>query len=157
MAHESQDADDKMWPPHIEQIFIEIMLDEQVKGNMKNGVLKMPVWESITRQLNTQTGKNFLTKKVIQKHNRLRQKQGKWGQLLNHTGLGWDEITQFVTSSEKVWANVVVVRSLPHLCLYIYYFFCQFYFVWPVVWWKFYFFLGRSKGTVTTEEGLPPL
>ena len=38
-----------MWPPHIEQIFIEIMLDEQVKGNMKNGVLKMPVWESITR------------------------------------------------------------------------------------------------------------
>lgn len=64
-----------MWPPHIEQISIEIMLDEQVKGNMENGVFKMPIWESITRQLNTQTGKNFVTKKVIQKHNRLRQKQ----------------------------------------------------------------------------------
>ena len=49
MGYESQDADDKMWPPYIEQIFIEIMLDEQVKGNMENGVFKMPVWESIPR------------------------------------------------------------------------------------------------------------
>ena len=79
MAHESQDVDDKMWPPYIEQIFIEIMLDEQLKGNMENGVFKMHVWEPITKQLNTQTGKNFLTKKVIQKHNRLKQKQRKWG------------------------------------------------------------------------------
>ena len=29
MAQETQDADDKMWPPHIEQIFIDIMVDEQ--------------------------------------------------------------------------------------------------------------------------------
>lgn len=57
MGYESQDADDKMWPPYIEQIFIEIMLDEQLKENMENGVFK----------------------KVIQKHNRLRQKQQKWG------------------------------------------------------------------------------
>lgn len=49
MAHESQDEDDKMWPPPVEQIFIEIMLDEQVKGNMENSVFKMPVWESITK------------------------------------------------------------------------------------------------------------
>lgn len=49
MAHESQDEDDKMWPPPVEQIFIEIMLDEQVKGNMENSVFKMPAWESITR------------------------------------------------------------------------------------------------------------
>lgn len=79
MAHESQDVDDKMWPPHIEQTFIEIMLDEQVKGNMENGVFKMSVWESITRQLNTQIGKNLLTQKVIQKHIRLRKKTTKIG------------------------------------------------------------------------------
>ena len=114
MAQETQDADDKMWPPHIEQIFIEIMLDEQLKGNMEM-VCKTPVWESITKQLNTQTGKNFLTKKVIQKHNRLKQKQRKWRQLLNHMGLRWDELTQIVTGSEEVWANVVVVCSLFHL------------------------------------------
>ena len=32
MAHETQDADDKIWPPHIEHVFINIMVDEQVKG-----------------------------------------------------------------------------------------------------------------------------
>jgi len=82
---------------------------------MENDVFKTLVWESITKQLNTQARKNFLTKKVIQKHNRLKQKQRKWGQLLNHTGLGWDELTQIVTSSEEVWANVVAIFSLFHL------------------------------------------
>ena len=115
MAYESQEVDSKLWPPHIEQIFIEIMLDEQLKGNMKNGVFKTAVWESITKQLNTQTGKNFLTENVVQKHNRLKQKQRKWGQLLNHTGLGWDELTQTVTDSKEVWANVVAVCYLFHL------------------------------------------
>ena len=28
-----------MWPPHVEHIFIEIMLEEQLKGNMENGFM----------------------------------------------------------------------------------------------------------------------
>ena len=39
-AHEQQDADDKLWPPHVEHIFIKIMLEEQIKGNMENRVFK---------------------------------------------------------------------------------------------------------------------
>ena len=93
MAHESQDADDKMWPPHIEHIFIEIMVEEQIKGNMENDVLKGPMWETMTKELNKRTGKNFTTKKVFRKQNRFRGKQRKWSQLLNHTRLGWDEAT----------------------------------------------------------------
>ena len=71
MAHESQDADDKLWPPHVESIFIEIMLEEQIKGNMENGVFKGPIWQTMTQELNNRTGKNFTSKKVFQKHNRL--------------------------------------------------------------------------------------
>ena len=48
MAHESQDVDDIMWPPHVEHIFIEIMVEEQIKGNMENGVFKGPMWEIMT-------------------------------------------------------------------------------------------------------------
>ena len=40
MAHELQDADDKLWPPHVEHVFIEIMWEEQIKGNMENRVFK---------------------------------------------------------------------------------------------------------------------
>ena len=41
MAQETQDAYDKMWPPHIEQIFIDIMVDEQQKGNMEHSVFRV--------------------------------------------------------------------------------------------------------------------
>ena len=77
-----------MWPPHIEQIFIDIMVDEQQKGNMEHSVFKGTTWLSIMKTLNEQTGKSFLPKQVKDKHNRLRQKDRKWGQLLRHTGLG---------------------------------------------------------------------
>ncbi|KAK9984423.1 hypothetical protein SO802_033948 [Lithocarpus litseifolius] len=77
MAQETQDADDKLWPPHIEQIFIDIMVDEQEKGNMEHGVFKAKAWLSIAKTLNEQTGKCFLPKQVKDKHNRLRQKQRK--------------------------------------------------------------------------------
>ena len=55
MAHESQDVDDIMWPPHIEHIFIEIMVEEQIKGNMENGVFKGPMWEIMTQELTKRT------------------------------------------------------------------------------------------------------
>ena len=93
MAHESQDVDDKIWPPHVEHIFIEIMVKEQIKGNMKNDVFKGPIWEAMTQEFNKRIGKLFTAKKVFQKHNRLQGKQRKWSQLLNHLGLGWDEAT----------------------------------------------------------------
>ena len=98
-----------MWPPHIEKIFIDIMVDEQQKGNMEHGTFKASTWLSITNALNEQTGKSFHPKQLQQKHNRLRSKQKKWSQLLSHTKLGWDETTQTVTASEEVWANVIAV------------------------------------------------
>ena len=114
MAQETQDVDKKKWSSHIEHLFIDLMVDEQQKGNMEHGVFKAKVWLSITKTLNEQTGKGFTPKQVKDKHNRLRQKQRKWGQLLRHTGLGWDETTQTVTASDEVWANVIAV-------CYIYY------------------------------------
>ena len=63
-----------MWPPHIEQIFIDNMVDEQQKGNMEHGVFKATTWLSITKTLKEQTGKCFVPKQVKDKHNRLGQK-----------------------------------------------------------------------------------
>ena len=106
MAHESQETDDKMWLPYVEHIFIEIMLEEQLKGNIENGVFKGLMCQTITTELNTRTGKSFPSKKVLQKHNRLRLKKCKWSQLLKHIGLGWDESTQTVTGPDEVSTHV---------------------------------------------------
>ena len=51
-----------MWPLHIEHIFIEIMVEEQIKGNMENGVFEGPMWETMTQELNKRIGKNFTIK-----------------------------------------------------------------------------------------------
>ncbi|XP_023905627.1 uncharacterized protein LOC112017408 [Quercus suber] len=111
MAHESQDVEDKKWPPHVEHIFIEIMVEEQIKGNMENGVFKGPMWETMTQELNKRSSKLLTAKQVFQKHNRLRGKQCKWSQLLNHTGLGWDEATQTVTCTDKANRNANNLRK----------------------------------------------
>lgn len=111
MAHESQETDEKKWPPHVEHIFIEIMLEEQLKGNMPSGVFKGSTWASITAELNRRTEKDFVFKQVQQKHNRLRLKQRKWSQLLRHTGLGWDEQTQIVTCSDEANCGAANLRK----------------------------------------------
>ncbi|KAK7857243.1 hypothetical protein CFP56_019198 [Quercus suber] len=74
MAHESQNAKDKLWPSHIEKIFLDIMVDEQQKGNIEHGSNLAINYEC----LNEQTRKRFRPKQVIQKHNRLRQRHRKW-------------------------------------------------------------------------------
>ena len=112
MANESQETDEKKWPPDVEHIFIEIMLEVQIKGNMPNDVFKGSTWASITRELDQRTGKYFITKQVQQKHNMLRLKQQKWSQLLRYTRLGWDEQTQAMTCSDEVWQNVIAICLL---------------------------------------------
>ncbi|KAM3695959.1 hypothetical protein ACJW31_06G002000 [Castanea mollissima] len=111
MAQETQDADNKMWPPHIEKIFIDIMVDEQQKGNMEHDVFKAKAWLSITKTLNEQIVKSFLPKQVKDKHNRLRQKQRKWGQFLRHTKLISNKTTQTVTASEEGDSMVAALQK----------------------------------------------
>ncbi|KAK9986957.1 hypothetical protein SO802_031908 [Lithocarpus litseifolius] len=62
MAQETQDADNKLWPPYIEQIFMDIMVDEQQKGNMEHGIFKAKNWLSIVKALYEQSRKTFLPK-----------------------------------------------------------------------------------------------
>ena len=54
-----------MWPSHVEHVFIEIILEEQLKGNMENSVFKGPMWQTLTTELITRTKKSFLPKKVL--------------------------------------------------------------------------------------------
>ena len=75
MAQESQNVEEPKWPSHIEKVFIDIMVDEQQKGNMEHGIFKGTAWLPMTNALNEQTGKSFRIKQVQQKHYRLRQKQ----------------------------------------------------------------------------------
>jgi hypothetical protein len=60
MMTELNDADDvKLWPPNVEKLFIQLMIEEMVKGNMQEGVFHKRIWDKILERLIRQTKWNF--------------------------------------------------------------------------------------------------
>ena len=67
MAHELNEAEDlKLWPPAIEKLFIDIMVEEQAKGNMKTGVFKKRTWTKIRNELDVRANRCFVMQQLRQ-------------------------------------------------------------------------------------------
>ena len=113
MKTELNDADDaKLWPPNIEKLFIQLMVEEMVKGNMQKGVFHKRIWDKILEEIIRQTKQNQKFPQVKTKFNRLRQMHCIFSQLLQHTRLGWDAETNTVFGSDEVWMNVLEVSEV---------------------------------------------
>jgi hypothetical protein len=113
MTTELNDVDDaKLWPPNVEKLFIQLMVDEMVKGNMQEGIFHKRIWDKILEELNKQSKRNYKFPQVKTKFNRLRQRHRIFSQLLQHTGLGWDAETNTVSGSDEVWMNVLAVSEV---------------------------------------------
>jgi hypothetical protein len=109
MTTELNDADNaKLWPPNVEKLFIQLMVEEMVKGNMQKGVFHKRIWDKILEELNRQTKRNYKFPQVKTKFDRLRQRH----QLLQHTGLGWDAKTNTVSGNDEVWMNVLAISEV---------------------------------------------
>uniref|UniRef100_A0A2N9IYJ3 Myb/SANT-like domain-containing protein n=1 Tax=Fagus sylvatica TaxID=28930 RepID=A0A2N9IYJ3_FAGSY len=75
------DANDaKLWPPNVKKLFIQLMVEEIVKGNMQEGVFHKRIWDKILEELNRQTKQNY-----------------KFPQ---------DAETNTVSGSDEVWMNI---------------------------------------------------
>uniref|UniRef100_A0A2N9GZZ6 Myb/SANT-like domain-containing protein n=1 Tax=Fagus sylvatica TaxID=28930 RepID=A0A2N9GZZ6_FAGSY len=108
MATELNDAEDqKLWPPQIEKLFIDLIVEECIKENMPDGVFKRFTWNIMVTKLNACANRSFNHKQLKTKFNRLRIRHRIFSQLLEHTGMGWNPVTNTVTASEEVWQNVL--------------------------------------------------
>ena len=113
MAHELNEAEDlKLWPPAIEKLFLDIMIEEQVKGNMKTGVFKKRTWTKIQNELNARANRCCGMQQLETKFNRLRTKHETIFQDLRNSGMGWDFKTNTVIASDEVWVDVLAVSVL---------------------------------------------
>ena len=89
MATELNDAEDqKLWPPQMEKLFIDIMGEECIKGNMSDGVFKSSTWNELVTELNVCANRSFNHKQVKTKFNRPRTRHHILSQLLEHTVMG---------------------------------------------------------------------
>ncbi|KAM6553770.1 hypothetical protein CsatB_014532 [Cannabis sativa] len=117
MASESVEIDDAcLWGSTIEKIFIDIMVDEVNKGNMKNGQFSSNLWKKILEDLQCKSKRNYSMKQVKQKFNRLRTKYREFNELRKHTGFGWDGPTQTVVAPDEIWENYL--RAHPKAAIY---------------------------------------
>jgi hypothetical protein len=75
MMTELNDTDDaKLWPPNVEKLFIQLMVEEMVKGNMQEVIFHKRIWDKILEELILQTKWNYKFSQVKTKFNRLRQR-----------------------------------------------------------------------------------
>ena len=77
MGNEKVDLQESsLWPCVVVKCFIDIMVEEVNKENMKNGVFTTRTWTAMLNTLNIRTNYNFTMKQIKQKYNRLRSKHG---------------------------------------------------------------------------------
>ena len=69
MENATTDAEDgKLWPPLVGKHFIDVLVEEELRGNMPQGQFKTGLWTSIVCEFNLQeikiTTKNNLGKNI---------------------------------------------------------------------------------------------
>ncbi|KAK7846114.1 l10-interacting myb domain-containing protein [Quercus suber] len=105
------DAEDtRLWPEAVEKHFIDILLEEDAKGNMPQGQFKTGTWTIIMTEFNHRTNKNYNKTQLTQKYQRLKTRHRTFSQLIARTGMGWDPISNMVTASEEAWAAAFAVN-----------------------------------------------
>ena len=56
----SNDAENgKLWSPPIEKHFINVLVEEEIKGNMPSGQFKKGLWTVIQNEFNRRARKNY--------------------------------------------------------------------------------------------------
>ncbi|KAI8012251.1 Uncharacterized protein LOK49_LG06G00813 [Camellia lanceoleosa] len=111
-ARMATDNDDfKMWGTEVVKIFLEILVEEIKKEgtaiSKKDRSFLPRQWQTIDDEMTKKVGKNYGPQKLKGKFARLKARYKEFVALKNHTGLGWDPITQTVTAPDDVWENYV--------------------------------------------------
>ena len=116
MANDNDDF--KVWGFKIVKIFLEILVDDIKKEgpsmSKKDRNFYLRQWQTIDDEMTKKDGINFGLIKLKGKLARLKANYKEFVALKNHTGLGWDLITQTVTTLDDVWENYVQVIILAH-------------------------------------------
>ncbi|XP_023928643.1 uncharacterized protein At2g29880 [Quercus suber] len=111
MDERAADAEErKLWPTAVERHFIEVLLEEDAKGNIPQGVFKTGTWTTVTKEFNKRTNRGFNKTQLTQKYQRMKTQHRTFSQLIARTGMGWDPSSNTVTASEEAWAAAFAVN-----------------------------------------------
>ncbi|OWM86921.1 uncharacterized protein LOC116189307 [Punica granatum] len=98
------------WTNDLESAFIEIMLDKFERTHTSSW--KGRDWEKMNKELEEQfPGVILGAEKLKQKARRLKIQYNQFTELIEHTGVGWDGLTNTVKASPDVWDKFIKRNS----------------------------------------------
>ena len=74
MAASSGVEDWKLWSPPVEKHFIDVLVEEEAKGNMPSGQFKKRLWTVVRNEFNQRAKKAYRKDQLCQKYQRLKQR-----------------------------------------------------------------------------------
>ena len=116
MEERTADAEDrKLWPEAVEKHFIDVLLEEDAKGNMPQGQFKTGTWTVVMNEFNKYANKNYNKTQLTKKYQRMKGQHRTFSQLIAHTGMGWDPISNTMTASEEALTAAFAGKSFNML------------------------------------------
>ncbi|XP_062104116.1 L10-interacting MYB domain-containing protein-like [Humulus lupulus] len=90
-----------VWTQKHEEIFIELMEEEVLKGNKNTTTFTKQSWKYIKEELCGRAKRNYSDMQLRNKYNQLKQKHKDFKSLLKETSMGYNAVTGEVNKSAK--------------------------------------------------------
>ncbi|XP_062119210.1 L10-interacting MYB domain-containing protein-like [Humulus lupulus] len=100
-----------VWTQRHEEIFIELMEEEVLKGNKNTTTFTKQSWKYIKEELCARAKKNYSDMQLRNKYNQLKQKHKDFKPLLKETGMRYNVVTGEVSATDEVWDRLIRVNK----------------------------------------------
>ncbi|XP_062075159.1 L10-interacting MYB domain-containing protein-like [Humulus lupulus] len=96
-----------IWTQRHEEIFIELMEEEVLKGNKNTTTFTKQSWKYIKEELCARAKRNYSDMQLRNKYNQLKQKHKDFKSLLKETGMGYNAVTGEVSATDEVCDKLI--------------------------------------------------
>ncbi|XP_062089184.1 L10-interacting MYB domain-containing protein-like [Humulus lupulus] len=100
-----------IWTQKHEEIFIELMEEEVLKGNKNTTTFTKQSWKYIKEELCARAKRKYSDMQLRNKYNQLKQKHKDFKSLLKETGMGYNAVTGEVSATDEVWDKLTRVNK----------------------------------------------
>ena len=107
-------SDTVKWSKGELDTFVEILVEEVVKGNKTTSTFNKVGWNNIRTKMETKLGRPYQLKQLRNKMCKLRIEYSAFSKLLGTTGFGWDDEKRIVLTTEEVWETHLNVYTISY-------------------------------------------
>lgn len=100
------------WTPANHKIFVDLCVEETLKGNKPGTHFTKEGWRNIVESLYAKTGVTYDRKQVKNHWDSTRKRWKLWVKLIGNSSMKWDSETNKFGATEEVWRNYIKVSAV---------------------------------------------